>query len=264
MQNGVFTGLFAALSTEHRMNNIANNLANANTTGYKEDHLAFRDTMVQFAHDKIMEPIQNVRSEPLFPKPHIMARVRIAEAKTDHSQGAMQYTGSSLDMAISGDGFFQVTDANGNNFYTRNGSFTIQADGALVNKQGLAVIGSEGPITVPAGTKNVHVSHDGNVIADNVPLGQITVTSVPQLSSLEKVGGSNYRIKEGTNPELLDAYEGGALVNQGFLEASNVNVVEEMVKMIEVQRMFEATQKVMQTSDTLDRKAWEQLGSYPR
>jgi len=264
MQNGVFTGLFAALSTEHRMNNIANNLANVNTTGYKKDHLAFKDTMIQFAHDKIMEPTQSIRAEPLFPRPHIMARVRIAEAKTDHTQGGLQYTGSSLDMAISGDGFFQLTGPDGELLLTRNGSFTIQPDGTIVNKQGLPVVGDGGPLVVPPSTKTVHVSPDGGVFADNAQIGTLNVVTVDQLKSIEKIGGSNYRVREGTNPAMLNAFEGGALVNQGFLEASNVNVVEEMVKMIEVQRMFEATQKIMQTSDGLDKIVREKVGNYPR
>ena len=153
MQAGMYSGLFGALTTEHRMNFIANNLANVNTRGYKRDTLAFKDTMVTYAHDEIREPILNLRSKPLFPEPHNAARARIAVARTDFSQGSMQFTGNALDVAINGENaFFRVTTPNGA-FLTRNGAFSLNADGVLMTPQGYTVQGlGGGNIVIPPGT----------------------------------------------------------------------------------------------------------------
>lgn len=259
MQEALFTGLFGALTSEHRLDVIANNLANANTAGYKQDHLAFKDTMIQFAHDQIMEPVATVRSKPLFPEPQIAARARIATTKVDYTQGGMQATGNPLDLAVSGDGFFRVRSPQGE-YLTRNGAFNLAADGRLVTKQGWPVVGQGGDIVVPEGTRNVHVSFDGRVFADGDEVGALQINTVTELDGLEKIGGNLYRLKEGTASQEVPAIEQGAMVNQGFLEAANVNVVEEMVKMIEVSRHFEACSKLMQTSNALDNAAYSRIG----
>ena len=266
MQEAAFSGVFAALSAEHRLNYIANNLANSGTSGYKQDHLAFKDTMIQFAHDQIMEPMATVRSKPLFPDPQIAARTRIAAKKTAVSQGTLQFTGNPLDMAISGEGFFRVRSPHGD-YLTRNGAFCQTADGSLVTKQGWPVVGrGGGAIAIPEGTRTVHLSPEGRIFADGEEVGALELVSVSDLDALEKLGGNLYRLREGAEAEEGDALADnpGILVNQGFLEASNVNVVTEMVKMIEVQRQFEAYQKVIQTSDALDREAHQKVGRTSR
>lgn len=262
MQEAAFTGVFGALSAEHRMNYIANNLANAGTSGYKQNHLAFKDTMIQFAHDQIMEPIATVRSAKLFPDPQLAARVRLAETKIDFSQGGMQFTGNPLDLAITGNGFFQVRSPYGD-YLTRNGAFCQTADGTLVTKQGWPVLGDGGAtITIPEGTRKVHFAPDGRVFADDEQVGTLQIETVTDLRGLEKVGSNLFRLQEGSREQeqAAETENSNVLINQGFLEASNVNVVTEMVNMIEVQRQFEAYQKVIQTSDTLDRAAYEKVG----
>ena len=273
MQDAAFSSLFGALSTEHRMDFLANNLANAGTAGYKQDNLAFKDTMIQFAHDRILEPLATLRSKPLFPAPQIAARPRIAVADTDFSQGPMQFTGNPLDLAIAGDGFFRVQSPFGT-YLTRNGSFCQTADGQITTKQGWPVLGQGGPLAIPAGTRNVHVSADGRLFADNEEVGAFQIVTADNLKALKKVGGSLYRLEEGSNAEEVDAFARAAtlaaesgeaaprtlVINQGFIEASNVNVVTEMVKMIETQRQFEAYQKVIQTSDSIDREATTKVG----
>lgn len=264
MQQAKFSGLFAALSAEHRMNFIANNLANANTSGYKQDKLAFKDTMLQFAHDQIREPIATIRSKPLFPEPHNAARVRIAVSDTDFTQGGLQATGNPLDLAISGDnGFFRIQSPQGD-YLTRNGAFVLNAAGQLVTKQGWPVLGEGGPITIPEDTKQVTITPDGRIFADDNEVDALQFISVNDLKKLEKVGGNLYRVRDGSEVIEGNATETGSIINQGFLETSNVNVVEEMVKMIEVNRQFEAYQKVMQTSDSLDREAYSKLGRTSR
>lgn len=256
MQDAMFSGLFGALTTEHRMNSIANNLANVHTTGYKRDTLAFRDTFVQFAHDIIMEPVMNIRSEKLFPDPKHMARVRLAVAQTDFSQGALKITGAPLDVAISGDAFMKVQTPGGE-FYSRNGHFVLTPEGTLVSDQGYPVLGDGGEITIPAGTKNVVIAEDGRVFADGELAGQIGLVGIEDPTSLEKLGHNLYRGREGAE---VNEVETEAILVQGFLEAPNVDVVYEMVNMIEAQRQFEAYQKVMQTSDTIDREATTKVG----
>lgn len=259
MDSATFSGLFGALSTEHRMNYISNNLANADTTGYKKDHLAFRDTMIQFAHDQIMEPIATVRSKKLFPEPHIASRVRLAVAKTDYAQGSLKATGNPLDVAITGEGFLKVQSPEGE-FVTRNGSLCQTSDGTLTTKQGWPVLGEGGPITVPPGTKNVYISPDARVFADDAEIGTLQVVTFSDLNGLEKIGGNLYRVREGSTSAEVIPEPGSFLANQGFLEAANVNVVEEMVNMIETNRMFDALQKVMQTGNALDRESYGKVG----
>jgi flagellar basal-body rod protein FlgG len=259
MQNAMFSGVFAALTTEHRMAVISNNLANVNTTGYKADTMAFKDTMLFFAHDFIREPLENLRSKPLFPESQLRARTRIAVEKTDFAQGSMQYTGNALDFAIAGDGFFRIQTPMGD-FLSRNGSFCQNTDGTLVTKQGWPVLGAAGPIQIPAGTRNIHVTSDGRIFADNEEAGVFEITAVDRPDGLEKVGHNLYRLRAGSTAEELDPRSDGTMVNQGYTEAANVNAVTEMVNMIEVQRFFEAQQKVIQSADAVDREAITRVG----
>lgn len=256
MQEGMLSSLFGALTNEHRMNNISNNLANVNTTGYKRDVVSFKDTMQLFAHDQIMEPIANVRSKKLFPEPTHVARPRIAVSHTDFEQGSMRYTGNPLDVAISGNGFFKVRTPEGE-FYTRNGNFLQTADGQLVTAMGHAVQGEGGDIALPPG-EPVQISDDGQIFSGGAQIGQLTMVTVNDLTALEKLGGNMYRLRPGSNAGEVPAEK--AYVAQGYLEASNVEVVSEMVNMIEAQRQFEAYQKVMQTSDSVDRDATQKVG----
>ena len=259
MQDSMYSGLFGALTNEYRMANIANNLANVNTTGYKRDVLAFKDTFRMFAHDIVMEPVNNIRSEKLFPDPQHLARPRIATSKTDYSQGPMKYTGDPMDIAIAGEGFFTF-NVNGQEFYSRDGHFMVDAEGRLVTPQGFSVLGQGGAeLVIPAGTKNVHLASDGALYADDALVGQIKVSTVDNLESLQKVGQNLYRIREGSGGAEVDAPTRTTL-EQGYLETANVEVVYEMVNMIEAQRQFEAYQKVMQTSDALDREATNKIG----
>lgn len=259
MQQTMFSALFGALTTEHRMNFIANNLANVNTTGYKRDCLAFKDTMAHYAHDEIREPIAHTRSKPLFPEPLNMARVRVAVSHTNFEQGAVQHTGDPLDLAITGNAFFKVTTPTGD-YYTRDGHFVRSAEGVVMTPQGWPLQGAGGDVTLPEGTRDVHISHDGQVQADGVNVDSVALVTVDNLKNLEKLGRNLYRPRPGVEVAEEDALPGGARVLQGFLEKANVEVVSEMVNMIETNRQFEAYQKVMQTSDAVDKDAISRVG----
>lgn len=258
MQQSMYSALFGALTNEHRMNNIANNLANVNTSGYKRDVLAFQDTFWKFAHDTVMEPILSVRSEKLFPEPQHMARVRIATAKTDFSQGSMKFTGNPLDVAVAGDGFFKIR-TNNEELFTRSGHFVLNNEGMLVTPNGHPVLGVGGAeITIPAGTSNINIGVDGSIYADGNMVGQLQVSTVEDLTALQKVGQSAYRLRE--NAAAGEQEADNFSVEQGYLESANVEVVYEMVNMIEAHRQFEAYQKVMQTTDSLDKEAVSKVG----
>ena len=259
MQDMMFSAVFGALTTEHRMNFIANNLANVNTNGYKRDAVAFKDTMISFAHDEIREPLATVRSKPLFPEPHNVARPRIAVAQTDFTQGAMHYTGDPLDLTITGNGFFKVTTPTGD-FYTRNGHFVLNSEGVMVTPQGWPLQGTGGEITVPQGTRKVDISYDGQVFADGAPINQVNLVTVDNLKNLEKFGNNLIRPRPDVNVVERDALADGARISQGFVETANVEVVSEMVNMIETNRQFEAYQKMIQTSDAIDKDAIQRVG----
>ncbi|MBQ7585427.1 MAG: flagellar hook basal-body protein, partial [Desulfovibrionaceae bacterium] len=185
MQDALFSGLFGALTTEHRLNYIANNLANVNTHGYKRDTLAFSDTMAYYAHDEIREPLMTLRSKSLFPEPKNLARSRIALSRVDFSQGSMKVTGDPLDLAIAGseNAFFKVETPNGQ-FLTRNGHFVMSSDGTIMTPQGYTLMGEGGAIQVPAGTRNVTISGDGQVHADQELIGRIQLFSVDNLKHM--------------------------------------------------------------------------------
>ena len=258
MQRGMYSGLFGALTNEHRMNAIANNLANINTVGYKRDTMAFRDTFIQFAHDNIMEPIAHTRSDKLFPEPHHAARPRLAVSQTDFEQGSMKGTGGPLDLGISGEGFFKIRTPQGD-YYSRNGHFRLDAEGMLITEQGFQVLGDGGEITLPPGIKHLLIAEDGRIFGDGELLAQIDLVTVEDpAANLEKMGGNLFRARN--DAELAEEPVENPQMFQGFLEMPNVDVVYEMVNMIEAQRQFEAYQKVMQTSDAIDREATQKVG----
>ena len=257
MQDSMYSAVFGALSQEIRLNNIANNLANVNTTGYKKDELAFKDTFIYFAHDRIMEPILNIREKKLFPEPLLITKPRLALAKTIYEQGSLKDTGSPLDLAIVGDGFFKIRTENGD-FFSRNGHFNMTPEGILVTPQGYPVLGEGGEIALPPNTR-VEINGQGQIYANGEVIDQIQISTVDDLLQLEKLGSNLYRLREGSTAAEIPA--GEAVVNQGYLEASNVNVVEEMVNMIETQRSFEAYQKIIQTTQQTDEQAINKIGS---
>lgn len=260
MQDALFSGLFGALTTEHRMNHIANNLANVNTHGYKRDALAFSDTMAYYAHDEIREPLRTLRSGEIFPEPKNIARPRMAVNRVDFAQGAMKVTGDPLDVAISGENaFFKVETPNGE-YLTRDGHFVLANDGTIMTPQGYTLQGTGGAIQVPPGTRHITISGDGQVVSDEELIGRIQLFSVNDLKKMVKFGHNLFMPQDGAEVTEGDGYASGARLEQGFVEAANVEVVTEMVKMIETSRQFEAYQKVMQTADALDRAANDRVG----
>lgn len=257
MQESMYSAMFGAMTQEHRMNIISNNLANVNTTGYKRDRMAFKDVFIRYAHDDIREPLMHLKSKPLFPEPDHYAKPRIAVSKVEFAQGSLKQTGNDLDVALSGQGFFKVQNQDGTQFYTRNGAFHVNAAGGLVNGNGDAVLGEGGPIVLPPNAKVV-INGAGQIFADGELVDNLTVVDLSNTDALQKVGHNYFELQaEGAADEVPAA---DAVVEQGYLEAPNVEVVTEMVNMIETHRAFEAYQKVITNTKETDSKAINQVG----
>lgn len=256
MQDSMYSAMFGAMGNEARMDNIANNLANVNTTGYKKDKLAFHDTFVRFAHDYMVDARPYMRADELWPRPDVIAKPRLSKQTIDFSQGQLQQTGNPLDLALSGEGFFKVRTGNGD-YLTRNGSFRLAGDGRLLTEQGFEVLGTGGPITIPPGAP-VNIDSNGMIRAGDDEVGRFELVTVSDFNALEKLGNNLYGLNGDAGaqeqpPEDLS-------VEQGFLEKGNVNVVTEMVEMIEVQRAFQLYTKMLQGTNEIDTKLVNQVG----
>lgn len=257
MRDSLMNAMFGAMSNEIRMNQIANNLANVNTTAYKRDKVAFHDTFLRFAHDYMVDARPSLRDKDMWPKADLMAKPRLADQKTDFSQGSLQMTGNPLDLALVGDGFFRVRTPDGD-YMTRNGSFRLNSEGALVTEQGFEVLGEGGPINIPAGTTAVTVDSAGQVRADNDVVGVLELVDVDDKRQMQKIGNNLYQLDpQGTAAEVPPD---GLSVEQGFLEKPNVEVVTEMVDMIETQRVHEMYSKMMQGTSQIDEKLITTVG----
>lgn len=256
MRDSLMSAMFGAMSNEHRMNQIANNLANVNTTAYKKDHVAFHDTFLRFAHDQMVDARPFLRDKEMWPKADVVAKPRLSDQTTDFSQGAMRKTGNSLDFALVGEGFFKVRTPDGD-FLTRSGSMQLTTGGDLITEQGFQVLGGGGPVTIPSGAQ-VIIDSNGQVRANNEVVGQLELVDVDDKNQLQKIGNNLYQLDpEGTAEEIPPT---DLTVEQGFLERGNVEVVTELVAMIETQRAFQMYTKVMQGTDELDRKMITTLG----
>ena len=235
MIKGIQTAEAAMRPKLVRMELIANNLANVNTTGFKRDRL-----FVQMLSDSVGGKADAAGD---------LDSVQVIQG-TDFSDGSLRQTGNPLDVAIQGRGFFAV-DTPGGLRYTRNGSFRLSADGALVNTEGNQVMGTGGGIRFPDMQKleqaTVSITDAGEVMIDKETIGRIRVVNFADTSVLRKETASLFAAPPGT-PTIDGVVPPGA-VKQGFLEESNVNGVEEMIAMTELQRSFDTDQKVLQALD---------------
>ncbi|MCQ2049088.1 flagellar basal-body rod protein FlgG [Stutzerimonas stutzeri] len=238
------TGLAAQ---DTAMATVANNLANVNTNGFKADRAVFEDLFYS------IEKQPGAQADEINTVPsgiQLGSGVRVAGTQKVFTEGSIQTTGQPMDLAIVGRGFFQVESPNGDILYTENGQFQLNAEGVMVNAQGLPLTPA---IEVPQGSTGFTVGADGIVTAvlpgDNLPseLGQITLVNFTNPGGLEALGGNLYResVASGEAVEGVPGEEGLGQLKQGVLEGSNVQVVEAMVAMIAIQRAYEANAKVL-------------------
>ena len=235
---------------------ISNNLANVSTKGFKKGHAVFEDLMYQ----NLRQVGSNTSEQSTLPTGlQLGLGVRTVATSRTFSQGSLQQSNNNLDVAIQGNGFFEVTMPDGTTGYTRDGAFQLDSQGRLVNSSGLLV---QGGITVPANATNLSIAANGTVTA-SVPgtttaqtIGTITMASFINPAGLEPKGQNIYQETSASGqPNAGTAGTNGlGTILQGYVETSNVNVVQELVSMIQTQRAYEMNSKAIQTSDQMLQK----------
>lgn len=253
------TGLEAQ---DARMRVIANNLANIGTAGYKRDRADFATLAYQ---ENRVAGQQSTNQTAFATGLNLGTGVQVMGTSRIESQGALNQTDNSLDVAMDGPGFFQVElPPNGQRAYTRAGNFTLSAQGNLVTSQGYQVTP---PIQVPAGANSIQIAPDGTVSATQagqtapVQLGQLQVASFINPAGLRAIGDNFLVETAASGPADVGAAGsfGRGNIRQGMLEASNVNVVEELVQMIETQRAYEINSRMVSAVDQMLQNANQTL-----
>ncbi len=242
------TGLDAQ---QRRMSVISNNLANVSTTGFKRERAVFEDLLYQ----NIRQAGGQTGADTQAPIGLLMGTgTRVLANEKIHNQGNIITTDNALDLAIDGDGFFQIAQQDGTIAYSRDGGFKLSNLGQLVTSNGDLL---QPVITLPPNTSSVTIGRDGIVSVElfagqgQQVLGQIQISRFLNNAGLQPIGSNLYKetIASGVPNVLNPGLEGAGVIRQGTLEASNVNVVEEMVNMIETQRAYEVNSKSISATD---------------
>jgi len=269
MQTGYYASASGMVTQFNRINTISNNLANVNTTGFKEDNLIVGDFMRLYKEAQDLLPNENHSKEGAAFINRTMTRSpQIVDGYTDHSVGAMQKSTNPLDFALAREGLFFVVKTPQGLRLTRDGSFTKNEEGVLVNKQGYEVLASDyldagGNITFATQDSFVESDKNGQLYT-NIPNGtnfvpnkKLFIAAPENLAMLQKEGDNLYKTEEMASILPLDATEA---VMQGFVEKSNVNAVKMMTSLIETNRLVGMYQKAMDTQmNDMNRDAIEKL-----
>lgn len=255
MVKGLYTAYTGMLNQQNKVDVIANNLANAATTGFKKEGSTSEAFDAVLAY-KIKDQTSAFRGKKIGT---MNLGVKIGENYVDYSQGAFETTNNTYDLALSGKGFFCVefTNKSGETStkYTRDGSFTLNVDGYLVTKDGDYVLDEEGRHIKLDPLSDARIDENGTIFQNDQRVTTIGLEDFEDYNYLEHYGENYYQPVEGAT-----MIESDAKVFEGYLEASNVQVVSEMVELISATRIYESNQKVIQTIDeTLD-KAVNQIG----
>ncbi|WP_343183884.1 flagellar basal-body rod protein FlgG [Buchnera aphidicola (Ceratovacuna keduensis)] len=238
---------------QNNMNIISNNLANVNTIGFKKSVAIFEDLIYKNNNYVNEEHNDNNSSNSCF---DAGAGARTKEIQKNFSQGNLLKTDSNKDIAINGDGFFQIQMPDGSLAYTRNGSFSINNNRQIVNKNGLLL---QPNITLPENFNNIYINKNGIVSIilkdkkEKIQIGQINISTFRNNSGLESIGDNLYKETSMSGEPLENipgTYDTGEL-EQGYLESSNVNIAEELINMIQTQRAYEINSKAINASDKM-------------
>ncbi len=252
MLKAVDTAATGMDAMQKNIDNIANNLANVNTTSFKKGDAEFQDLFYQ----TLRAPGTQVSADTQMPTGvQVGVGVKASSISKNFEQGAAKVTNNALDVMINGQGFFSIQKDNGEIAYTRDGSFKIDANGRMMNSSGYLL---NPPINVPPGTNGVTIAPNGTVSARDAQgnlnqIGQIEIFNFVNPAGLLAEGGNLYKISEasGAPTQGVPDSAGFGSLEQGHLEASNVNVVNEMVNMIQAQRAYEMNSKVIQAADQM-------------
>lgn len=244
------TGLAAQ---DKQLTTISNNLANVATVGFKRDRAVFEDLLYQ----NVRQPGAQTTQDTELPSGlQLGTGVRVVSTQKEFTEGNLQVTEQPLDIAINGRGFFQILQPDGTIAYTRNGQFQTNGEGQIVNNEGLLL---EPAIALPEGTNKVTISTDGIVNAylqgevEPQQLGDILLVDFVNPSGLQAIGGNLFfeTVASGNPLQGAPGENGMGRLEQGMLESSNVDIVEEMVNMITTQRAYEMNSKVVTTADQM-------------
>ncbi len=243
MLKGIYKAASAMVPRLKQQEVTANNIANASTPGYKKDSVFFKEL------DTATRDIMLRESGWQTPM--------IDQVYTDYGQGSFDRTNDMLHVAIEGDGFFVLEPPEGEGeglIYTRNGSFSVNEKGFLVNTEGLRVMGDGGPIDI--GTGEVNITESGEISIEAGVVGRLRIVDFEDKSALVKVGHSGFTVDETVEPIPVENIS----IRQGFLERANINIIKEMVGMIMALRQFEAGSRAIQSQEESLRVLFSQVG----
>jgi flagellar basal-body rod protein FlgF len=260
MNEGIFIAASAGLKQGKKLEVIANNLSNVNTTGYKRDRLVFKEFMPPFPPDHGLEAGKNILL-PADKSNKNVSYVGISDYYKDYSPGAFKQTDGTLDLALDGPGYLSVTTDEGVR-YTRNGNLRLNTKNQLVNQKGQPILNEQGnPIVIDAPGAKISIDPQGNISVgtgiNNLVVGKIKLTNFENPKTLQKIGDGLFLQ---TDPEAELKPPNETSVRQGFLENSNVSTVEEMTDMLATLRLFETYQKMIQTIDSMDDQSVNDIG----
>ncbi|MFN3932256.1 MAG: flagellar basal-body rod protein FlgF [Brevundimonas sp.] len=242
MENAAYVALSRQMTLRRELDIVANNIANADTTGFKVEQLLLGEEVGERARNAFVRPG--------------VSFVLDNGVGRDFGQGALAQTGRTLDFAIEGEGaFFTVIDGAGD-AYTRDGAFTLDPEGRLTTEGGAAVQGEAGDIILDPALGQVTVAADGTISQNDQRVGRLNVVRFDTLAVLEKGGDGLYRNASNLAPVEANDVQ----VRQAMLEGSNVNPIIEITNLIEIQRAYESVTRMIENSNDLSRRAVERLG----
>ncbi len=265
MQNGYYQVTGAMVTQFNKLDVISNNLANVNTSGFRRDSVVIGDFERLYQEKRDELPLQNHTKEAAkFFNRSINRVPRVVDQYTDFSSMRMRHTGNTLDFALKEPDLFFLVETPQGVRLTQQSSFDINSEGELVTKEGYKLLpdnfvnSEDRSIRIPKGTA-LYLSDDGTLSMDGDRLARLYIARVKNLQMLEKEGDTLYKIED-IAQNAIQVNEGSAYVKQGYQQISNVNAVEEMVSLIETNRLVEMYQRVMTTHmDELNRDAITKL-----
>jgi flagellar basal-body rod protein FlgG len=257
MLRGLYSAATGMRAQEINIDTISNNIANANTTGFKKQTALFADLMYSY----LTEPGSPTSQQTLSPTGLSIGHgVKATGTQRHFTQGDLTSTGNQLDLAIQGDGFFEVLLPDGSLAYTRAGELQLDQNGNIVTVDGYQI---QPAITIAPGSASITIGKDGTVSAippgetEVQQIGQMLGSRFPNKSGLRAIGNNLYQVTEASGQVIQNAFndQGMGVLTQGFLESSNVSIVEQVVSMITGQRAYEANSKGIQTADDMLQQA---------
>ncbi|EKD42156.1 MAG: flagellar basal body rod protein [uncultured bacterium] len=237
MSIGIYSALSGLKMKEQELDVVAHNMANVNTTGFKEQTMTFEAVMSKNNQDNEVTPF-----------------VQIGEENINFQNGSVFGTQNPLDLALQGEGFFEVQNEKGS-FLTRNGAFVLNQNGELVNSTGAKVMGENGPIVIGVGS-NVQIATSGAITVDGEDKGRIRVIKVSDPKKIHSAGSTLYRV----DPDASIEKDETSQVFQGKLEQSNTNIMQSLVKLIDISRQYQSYQKFISNQNKLEQESVSSLG----